>query len=422
MFLRKLTPHFLSSFLYGIILAILFLLPAAELAKRATQHQLSIYRQDGLAFASDFVRFYTAGKIALSDERYRCYDRTVQESEFRRVLGPTNVTPEVMHIQYVPVVFPLMAPFALVPIDTAHAIWCLVSLAVAAAGGCLMLRQVRQLGWNDCGLWLLAVVASYPVFMTLLLGQISLIALGLFLIYFWAWYQKRDVLAGSIFALSIVKPHYAVFWILPALIGRRWKLLIAFVCSELVLLGITAATIGLHNIIDYPKFLLQVETTFRVNAPAMPCLRGVLNLFLPDEIASKVTLVIFALSIVLLSFVWQRILKKDSDGTLWLMLVGTLLALLVSPHTHTYDCTLIAAAGVMLPGMRLWNSVKARPVSYKLWCLILMFYPILSWSIVISSGLSPEFRAVGFVAINAILFLAGSVMMFKKLRVDGQSV
>ena len=413
----RLRAHLLSSSLYALVLIILFFISAQEWVRRAEGQQLSVSRQNNGTAISDFVIFYTAGKIARSSERYQCFDVAVQQNEFRRVLGATSMPEKMIYVRCMPVIFPLLMPFTLVSLSTAHVIWCCISLAVAVLGGFLMLRQIGGLGWNDCWLWLLGLGASFPVFMTLLTGQFSLLMLGLFEIYFWAWYRKRDFIAGTVLALTVFRPQYAVFWGLPALIGKRWKLLATCLCAELAVVSITAATIGFGNILYYPRFLTQLETAASPNAQAMPCLRGLLNLFFPDASALRICVVIFTLTIILLGFIWLKVLKQNASASApkWLMLIGTILALLVSPHSHLYDCTLIAAGALMLPGMSVWKSIFAKPISYKLWCVILIFYPLLSWTFFVCPCSSVAFRVVAFVAINAILAILGFFILCKEL-------
>jgi hypothetical protein len=101
----------------------------------------------------------------------------------------------------------------------------------------------------------------------------------------------------------------------------------------------------------------------------------------------------------------------------WLISITFVLALIVSPHTHYFDCLLLAIpAALTLPTIDLpaliFKSGGAAGLGrwHRIWCIVLLVYPIVSWpinfmpgSVAECLGGARELEGLIFLAINVVL-------------------
>ncbi len=136
----------------------------------------------------------------------------------------------------------LVWPLVYLPYAWASAIW-MVLLAACLISSLFLLFDL--FGWKPA-VWSVAVLmiwvlAFYYSARGLILGQPGLFVYWLEVLALWAIVRQRDNLAGVALALSTLKPQMGFlivpFILLWALRYRRWRLLIAFTATMLLLLG-----------------------------------------------------------------------------------------------------------------------------------------------------------------------------------------
>lgn len=127
---------------------------------------------------------------------------------------------------YPPITVPSFFPFTILDWPVGYTVFTLVSVLAGIAATVYVVRFVEgngvPLGWIDVALVLALFVLSIHVSATIYFGNIN-VMLGLaFAVGFWALIEKREVVAGTAFALA------ALFKLFPALVGlwllrdRRW--------------------------------------------------------------------------------------------------------------------------------------------------------------------------------------------------------
>jgi hypothetical protein len=342
---------------------------------------------------ADFVGFYELGKISLSEDRLHPYDEQVQLNWLNKIASPITFT-HPPHIQYVPFVFPLMAPFSRLALEPAYVLWTLFNLGVAVFGMTLLMRATPGFTGKRLISFLIVVMASQPSFAALRSGQSTYILIGCVAVFYWALLRleatSRDAndklgrwltnaSGGLAAALSTIKPQYVLTWFLPA--AARSKIILismAFAC-EIGLLAWASANLGIDNVIHYPDFVLNIEHSgFRhgVDADKMTCLRGILTVLLGDAAGFEAAAVLFFLSAIAIFLLWRGTAKKDERSLRWMIAVAQIWQVLFSLHAFDYDCLLVAIAAIVtLPDLALAGDNSCL----KVWTWGLLIYPIAGW-------------------------------------------
>ncbi len=215
-----------------------------------------MYKQGNSYGFTDFVHFYLAGKITLSPVRDLFYSWDIQK-QFLENLTHCSMSGEDFYTHYLPIVFLMMAPYSLLPIDLSHLLFDLINLSIGLCGCWVLVRHFQWTKSHMAKYVLLGALASMPSWNTLMLGQITWLYLGLICFYIVTLRQNKPIKAGLMLALSIIKPQYAVFLAIPALSLRRYSVLIFAAAWEILFLSFCTLVFGLKALITYPFVLNQ---------------------------------------------------------------------------------------------------------------------------------------------------------------------
>ena len=332
---------------------------------------------NGVVSISDFLHYYQAAAITLSEQRHLVYDPNVQLEWMNRLIAPRHIA-NVFYFQCLPYTCPIVAPLALFSKEVAYVIWSVLGLICGCAGVSLVNRlrpQADRFDNIDLGLILLGALASAPSIINFKLGQSSWFLVGLYCFFFWALRRGHAVMAGSVLALSTFKPQYVILLAVPILALRKWRLLLAAVVFEIGQLALAGFTIGWENVLGYPQILARAETDptlAGVFPEQMASLRNLLSIFGNQRLTLTVNAVCLLVAAALAFVLWRKIGKRLlgeaslADGREcdllfnWSAALTLTLALLLSPHTHIYDLVLLAGVAVLT--LPTWKSLwPCRP-------------------------------------------------------------
>ena len=296
---------------------------------------------------SDFVSFYTAGKILQRGQAHSLYDLALQ-NEVQREVAP-NVEIRQAALPFVRPAFEawLFWPLAYLPYSAAFIMW------NAASCGCLIvsvlvLRQaIPELTRFSLVFSLLAVFTFFPVFITLLQGQDSILLLLVYAVGFRLLVRNRWFASGVVLGLGIIKFTLVLPFLIVFLFRKKAAVILGFAVTSFALLGVSAGTAGLAGIEQYPKFLLKVERLTRgVNVPQdMPNLRGLLAIASREKLPPAVNLGLLSLASVLLLgvVIWKwGPFPKNAELDLKIgFSLNLVVTILVSYHCHVFDLALL---------------------------------------------------------------------------------
>lgn len=415
-----------TDYAYCGFLTLCIVLNLANYARLYATGSLSVVRQDNVVRATDFVNFYVVGTLVRLD-RANSYNWSAQKKYLDPLIKPA-VADEPPHIHYVPFVFLLMYPFSFLPLDLAHVIWDLLGVTLAL-GALFMLGSLMPKPSKHRRLLLAAgVVACMPAWFTFITGQISWLLLAAASAYAWSLLRANDTAGGITLALAAVKPQYLPFLTIPAFLEKRWKLLTIAAITELLLLVFSGGVLGLNNILGYPMRVLKVDSTVDQGAERMVCLRGILSDCLTAKTATMVSLILMVSALLAIIWLFARLRRKSAGKYVlsWEIALTVVSALVFSPHTHYYDCLLLAIpAYLTIADPRIRSLEAVKDPSFRLWCTLLILYPVLTWLIFILTESSVALRSVLLSVIQILLLISGFAAAFGQnstnLRIDAQA-
>ena len=327
---------------------------------------------------TDFITFYSAGRIMLSGEHANVYDPRIQVNEEEKILGfpilPTDLNPFV----HPPFILPILAAIAYLPYIWAFHAWAILLYILYGVSALILLRVIPQLKGRN--ILFLGIVLFFPAFVSVLDGQdTALLLLGASL-WLYGLLGGDDRLAGLGLALTTIRPHIALLLALPFLFKRRrvwwWFLLgVAFLAAiSLMLVGIK----GVENFLN----ILSISAGgvgYKINEQSMVNFLGLLRRLVPGISPNGARLaswIVYACSIVFLCVVWRRSERIEEKH----IGLAVLVALMAAPHLHYHDMAML-----LIPIACILSLVgKLKILDGKITSL---FPLVISWLLVASNPL-----------------------------------
>jgi hypothetical protein len=229
----------------------------------------------------------------------------------------------------------LVLPLSWLPYPLAAWIWGLflalalgVTWLIAAPGGG-RLRIVH----------LLAAVTLLPIFVSVWIGQASLIMVVVVALGWWQLRRERPWLAGAVLALIFLKPQLA-FLVPPALLlAGYWRVFLSWLAVTTVLAIIALMSVGTSVFGNVMASLAQVHG---IPGPVQMSLERQL----PGPLAFAGVLLVLGISVV-------AIRRWRGTGPSIPIAIGLLASMLLSPYVNFYD---LAA-----PVLAAWLILRTSP-------------------------------------------------------------
>lgn len=354
---------------------------------------------------SDLASFYGAGRILRSGMGNKLYDYQTQWDVQRSFASTVIIRHGPLLYNHAPFeawVFALIGGFSY---PTAYLIWNaanLVMLVIVA----ILLRKFLP-GNQHPALLLLAFLAFFPVFAALLQGQDSILLLLFYTLAFRSLKAGRGFLAGVFLGLGLFKLHLVLPLVLILMLHKEIKLLIGFAATAVGMFFASAAAVGWHDTLNYPRYvwtLSQHRGMGAITPSNMPNLRGLLDGFLDRwipgiYIVGLIAMVTLAL-IFVAAIVWNRVGGKQPESVRSLDLgfsLAVIATVLVSYHLYSYDASLLLLPIILITGALLGSEDVPHGTRVRAAGIIvgLFFTPL--WVVLL-------FR-FGYVNLMALLFL-----------------
>lgn len=334
---------------------------------------------------SDFISFYTAGKVLNQGAPERLYDLNVQYVIQRETAPRVPIRQGAL-----PFVRPafeawMFAPFARLSYPMAFVLWNLLSCSFGIAALLILRHQIPELHNLSSSLILVSGFSYFPVFFTLLQGQDSLLLLLIYVLAFRALRRDNPLTSGLILGLASFKFTLLIPFLIPFVLRRRFRFLTGFVTSCVGLGAISIATVGWSTATYYPRYLLAIDSLAPgVNRPEdMPNLRGLVSVLLPasHEINLIVLLILTVLALGLAARNWSL---RSFDPSQYFSLgyaLNVVTTVLVSYHCHVFDLSLLLLPiGITLGTLRSDSSPGLAGGRLLAWSTaFLMLSPLYLW-------------------------------------------
>jgi len=299
---------------------------------------------------SDFTILYAAGRIVRTGLGHQLYEPQTQWGIEQSFAPRVDIRHGPLPYNHAPFEAWIFAPLSGFSFGTAYVIWIAVNLLMLIVVARLTCRYTS--GGQGMGFTLLLFLAFFPVFVTLLQGQDSILLLLLYVSAFECVFSNRSFLAGMLLAVGCFKLHLVLPLVAILVYQKYWRVLAGFaVCSVFLFLA-SVATIGWRNMMAYPHYVWSLNQRPDIGAvkpQLMPNLRGLLDGFLHGRLSSMfVTGLVFVVSatlVLLAAESWRRMRVAGMAGSSREQSLGFSLAVLttviVSYHLYAYDATLL---------------------------------------------------------------------------------
>ncbi len=301
----------------------------------------------------DIVAFYVAGELLQEGHGERLYDLAAVVSEEAAVLGRPAGYHGGLPFLNPPFVAGLFYPLALLPYGVAQAVWLGLSVAALAGALALLWPELRRLERKWAVVFVLAALASTPVFWTLLYGQLSTLVLLAGVASYRLMKAGRQGFAGLALAACLIKPPLAVVPVLFLLATGRRRALAGFAAGGIVLAGVSLALVGPQTaLVDYPRLMIESmgwRSEYGIDRPHMFGWNGLLSLLLGGQapgLERGLALAASAATLAAAVYVWRRLKGESNEARLALAVTSA--TVLLSPHIHLQDLQIVLLPAALL--------------------------------------------------------------------------
>jgi Glycosyltransferase family 87 len=197
-------------------------------------------------FHNDFTFYYAAARLGLAHGWSHLYDLRLQQEQLDAIGSHITVAQLARYVSPPPLAW-LVTPLTLLPYQVAYWLWSTLlvaalvlawHLAAPGAGRARVIFLVAAIGW-------------LPIVYGLQLGQPALLVAAGVAACYALLRRGRDVEAGAVLGVLVVKPQLALLVPVVLLVSGRWR---AFASAVMVLAALTAVSLvalGPSGVTDY---------------------------------------------------------------------------------------------------------------------------------------------------------------------------
>jgi len=301
-------------------------------------------------YESDFALYYGVTTIGLQSGFWRIYEEALRVRVWANLAtslgGPLAPFPVIQP----PTMALFVVPLALLPFTLAYGIWlALIAASVLTAWWLAAPGEPLPRAGH-----LVALIALLPVGLGLFVGQVVFFVFASVLVGWWLLRERRDVAAGLVLLLILLKPQEAALVPLALVLVGRLRAFVTWVAGAAVVAAGSFAAIGSQGVSAYADRLASVSTHPQayVSVPdlSVPSLVG------GGHVGLAATAVVLA---VALFAIWAH-RGRGLELPLAIAVVGSLAA---TPYLHEPDTVMLVAAG--------WLYLRTGPPAWVVAYLVL---------------------------------------------------
>jgi alpha-1,2-mannosyltransferase len=275
----------------------------------------------------DFSYYYGAARIGLEHGWSHIYDLVLQQQVFFQLHPAADVFDWRRYFVSPPPVAWLVAPLTLLPLIPAFWIFAGLSAVAFAAAGWLV---TPGHGIGRLALFLTAACV-YPVLIAIQTGQVTPLIAAATVLGWWLASRGRDVLAGLVLVVLVLKPQVAILVPVALLIAGRRRIFVTWVAGAAAITLASVASLGGQGL-DQLRADLSVEQGQTANLAWT-----LAGLFGAGPVAVGLGLVGAGIALALAYVYRQRSLEV-------VIVAGILGTLLTAPYHNPSDFTILAPA------------------------------------------------------------------------------
>jgi hypothetical protein len=185
------------------------------------------------------------------------------------------------------------------------------------------------------------------------------------------------------------------------------------------MLLIAGAMLGWENILNYPQYVMNAEVHpyGNVYPHLTSSIHALFSIYLEKHLALKLSLAATLMALAIAFGIWilaRRTGGIDSPISYWATAVTILCSLSLSAHTNIHDTLLIAVPAMLTLVQKTDVERDTQSIWLKLWFLLLLTYPIVSWLLILPPVASVFFR-IPFFVIELVLAIC-ALCQFRRVR------
>jgi hypothetical protein len=328
--------------------------------------------------AMDFLAFFTGAKL-LSYSPGELYNISAQ------LVTQQNVSPlsRTIFIAFVnpPFVAMLFIPLVKLGLENAYSVWTACNFCILVIFCYVSYRQLKTLTWYFLIIIFLFIFTFIPVLTTLLIGQLSLLLTLIFLLT-WIFLKKGwEFRGGLMLSLLLIKPQFFVLPFIAMLLQKKIKLSLGLITGILILTAISYFLVGTNGLIN---FLQTLNASYHGDLRYDPDLMAqhslqtaFLILFQTKKLATISLPWIISITVISIPtlFIWTKRYETTTSQFSFQFALLIIATLLISPHTHFHDLSMLLAANISLLSVinKLRHKQKKKLIIFLITGYLLVF-------------------------------------------------
>jgi hypothetical protein len=304
---------------------------------------------------SDFIGFYSFGRIAQTQGFENIYNITSQEKVEEGVVGFQVVPEFYTHVPFITILAALIVDSNYIE---SFIRWAIVLLLFNTASSYLLVSALRKGNFTKEETFILfaGIFLFFPTYSALMNGQDDAILLLGLAVWLWGLFSEKPFAAGLGLSLTAVRPQTALFLAIPFLFKQR-KIFWGFALGGAILVMISWALIKTDGMISFINSLKFIESTIwtQPHALDMPTISGIIrrNFKTIDiTLVSNLNWGCYLAGIIGFCIVWYKS-KEILEKQIGLL---ALFSILLVPYAHYHDLVILLISIVCL--IRVLSSRK----------------------------------------------------------------
>lgn len=310
---------------------------------------------------ADFLCMYEAARAAITGEVDRLYDFV----RFNEHLAAEYPGVPFHSWSYPPTMLLLLAPLGLLPYGAAFALWQGGTLALCL-WACWPDAQTAERGRMTRILVVAAIVVAPATWLNLFGGQNGFLIAALFIGGF-RLLKTKPLLAGVLFGLLTVKPHFGIVIPFALVLLRAWPAIASAAATAIGLAGLSLLAFGVA------PWVGMIEVTAPHQLQLVQAMEGFYTLMMPTVIAALRQFDLppaaavaghVAAAGVALGACWL-LLRRADDWRRQAFIVGVT-TILVTPYYFNYDMVAVSALACLILAGSDWSKAPLTPAAATL--------------------------------------------------------
>jgi len=363
----------------------------------------------------DFTIYYCAGTMVRTGLGYDLYNDAEQYKVQRRFAPDVAIRQDALPYFHPPFEALIFAPLTRLPYIRAFIAWDLLNVVVLVVVAFLFSDDISRHDSHSWAVWVLAGFAFFPIFLTLLQGQDSIVLLLVYTLVFVCLKKKAEKLAGGFLALGLFRPQLILPFLFLWLIRGGTKILYGFLPIATFLALVSLAVVG-PNLFSYPTYVLRLDHTMAQGAlrPSdMPNLRGMFYILFHAQPFAVALVVLLSVAILLLT-AWLIRSGPRQELFGWHFALALLTAVVTSYYCLGHDLSILLLPIALIATQ--WQSrqnVRSWPSALMICSLVLLFFSPMQLFLV-------GYHRLGIIGWAVLLLFAGVVMQIWPPKRSGE--